>query len=235
MSLVSAIIVAGGKGLRMNLDIRKQYLKLGGLSILSHTLLAVDACPLVSKIYLVVPEEDRNLCKETILAPMQLRSPTYLVPGGEIRQKSVYNGLASIPEQDGLVLIHDGVRPFVAVEKMIQCIKVAETCGACILGIPVKDTLKRCDNLGNIEKTIDRNALWLAQTPQAFQFHLIKKAHDFAMSENFTGTDDASLLEFMGARVHIIPGSIFNIKITTPGDYSMAQALLSVNRSENIT
>jgi len=233
MSLVSAIIVAGGKGLRMNAAVRKQYLKLGNLPILSQTILAIDACPSVSKIYLAVPEEDRILCKETVLAPIQVRCPVQLVSGGKIRQESVYNGLLAISEQDGIVLIHDGVRPFVTVDQVMRCINGAQTCGACILGIPVKETLKRCDNRGNIEKTVDRTSLWLAQTPQAFNFQLIKKAHDLAASENFTGTDDASLVERMGERVAVIPGSIFNIKITTPADYSMAKALLNLHEYYN--
>ena len=148
MAFVSAIIVAGGSGDRMKTDIRKQYLKLGNLSILSRTILSIDACPAIANIYLVIPKEDHLFCKESILALIHIRSDIHLVPGGKIRQESVYNGLQAIPEQDGIVLIHDGVRPFITVDQINQCIKSAEIYGACILGVPVSDTLKSLDNFG---------------------------------------------------------------------------------------
>jgi len=226
MDFVSAIIVAGGSGTRMNADVRKQYLKLGNLPIISRTILAIDACPSVAHIYLVIPKNDCIFCKNSILSPLRLRSKIDIVPAGKIRQESVFNGLSAIDQQDGIVLIHDGVRPFITVDMVNQCIEGAKEYGACILGVPISDTLKFSDDFGMILKTVDRNFMWLAQTPQAFQFGLIKKAHDFAVSKDFVGTDDASLLEFIGERVKIIPGSISNIKITTPEDLSMAQALI---------
>lgn len=228
MAFVSAIIVAGGSGFRMKAGIRKQYLNLGKLPIISRTILSIDACLEIKNIYLVVPEEDFVFCKESIISVIRTEADIHLVSGGKIRQESVYNGLTAISDSSGIVLIHDGVRPFVTVDQIKSCIKGAEAYGACILGIPVSDTIKYTDNVGNIVQTHDRNLMWLAQTPQAFQIHLIRKAHEFATLKDFRGTDDASLLEFMGKPVKIIPGSIFNIKITNPEDLLMAQALIRV-------
>jgi 2-C-methyl-D-erythritol 4-phosphate cytidylyltransferase len=226
--MVSAIIVAGGMGIRMNSDIRKQYLNLGGMPILSRTILTIDHCTSIEKIYLVVPNQDLSFCENSILSPINCRSRVCLVSGGKTRQESVYNGLSAVTEKNGIILIHDGVRPFVTVSLIDRCIKEAEAHGACILGIPLKDTLKSCDRQGVIINTIARGQLWLAQTPQAFQFHLINKAHEHAVSKGIQSTDDASLLEVMGQSVKVINGSMHNIKITTPEDLLMAQALLSL-------
>ncbi|MCU0599031.1 MAG: 2-C-methyl-D-erythritol 4-phosphate cytidylyltransferase [Desulfobacterales bacterium] len=226
--MASAIVAAGGKGIRMSSDVRKQYLNIGGMPILSRTILAVDRCPAVEKIYLVVPGHDLEFCERFVLAPIHCRSQIRLVPGGRTRQESVYNGLSAADNKTGVVLIHDGVRPFVTKDLIGRCLQEAEIGGACILGIPLKDTLKSCDGQGNITGTIERGALWQAQTPQAFQFHLIYKAHEHALSNGIQATDDASLLESMGQPVKVITGSTHNIKITTPEDLVLARALLSL-------
>jgi 2-C-methyl-D-erythritol 4-phosphate cytidylyltransferase len=226
--MVSAIIVAGGMGVRMKSDIRKQYLNLGGLPILSRSMIAIDHYTSVVKIYLVVPEQDLDFCENNIVPLIHCRSDVCLVSGGRTRQESVYKGLSAVSEKNGIVLIHDGVRPFVTVEQIDRCVKEAQKNGACILGIPLKDTLKSCDPQGNITNTIARGSLWLAQTPQAFQFHLIYEAYKHAASKGIQATDDASLLEAMDRPVKVVNGSPHNIKITTPEDFLMAQALLSL-------
>lgn len=228
MTTVSAIIVAAGKGRRMNAAAPKQYLILGGLPILSHTMLAVDACPEVDDICLVVPESDIDYCRKAVLAPIYLRVPVKMIAGGPQRQESVYNGLSSLVSDNGIVLIHDGVRPFVGVDEIRRCIDAAKIHGACIPGLPVSDTLKAVDDGGDIIRTIDRGLLWHAQTPQAFQCRLIKDAHEKAKCEGVTGTDDAFLVERLGEKVHIVSGSIFNIKITTPEDLKMAEAIAGI-------
>jgi 2-C-methyl-D-erythritol 4-phosphate cytidylyltransferase len=225
MTTVSAIIVAAGKGRRMKAEAPKQYLMLDGLPILSRTLLAVDACPEVDDICLVVPESDMAYCRAAVLAPVRLRAPVKMVAGGAQRQESVYNGLRSLAHDDGIVLIHDGVRPFVRPDEIRCCIDAAKIHGACIPGLPVSDTLKAVGDGGDIIKTIDRDRLWRAQTPQTFQYRLIKDAHEKAKRNGVTGTDDASLLERIGETVRVVPGSIFNIKITTPEDLKMAEAI----------
>jgi len=230
-SSISAVIVAGGKGERMQSSIRKQYLVLGKLPVLSHTIAAFDSSPLIQAIFLVVPETDLDFCVSEVLAPINPRKRVCLVPGGKHRQASVYNGLCAINDTDGIVVIHDGVRPFISGRQIEAVVHCTEKDGACIIGIPAADTLKKIDEDGCIAHTVARQSIWLAQTPQAFQYHLIKKAHDLALSEGVIGTDDASLLERLGIRVRMIPGSPNNIKITTPEDLLMAQAIFHMSHA----
>ena len=229
---VSAIIVAGGKGLRMNEATRKQYLMLAGIPILSHTIAVFDACDSVGEIFLVIPEQDFDFCRRHILSLLSIRKNIRLVPGGDERQDSVYNGLIALDPKTEIALIHDGVRPFVRHEQIVACIRGAELSGACILGIPAFDTLKQVDNAGDIQNTIARDTVWLAQTPQTFRYDLILAAHESARIAGYSGTDDASLLERLGKKVKIIMGSRYNIKITTPEDLRLADAIISFLPSE---
>ena len=228
--MVSAIIVAAGQGLRMNEAVRKQYLHLAGRPVLGHTLLVFDRCDAIDAIYLVIPEDDFNFCGQTVVNPLKLQKKVNMVKGGAQRQESVYNGLIAVNEKDenGVVVIHDGVRPFVNTEQIEECVRGATNFGACIIGIPVFDTLKQVTRAGCIEKTIERDCMWLAQTPQAFQYTLIKKAHDHALREGYSGTDDASLVENYGKNVKIIKGSRNNIKITIKEDLLMAGVIMEL-------
>lgn len=222
---VSAIIVAGGKGLRMKETTRKQYLLLGDRPILTHTLAVFDTCDAVNEIFLVIPEPDFDFCRGHILS--FFKKEIRLVPGGKERQDSVYNGLSALDSDTDIVLIHDGVRPFVQQEQIRACIRCAELSGACILGIPAFDTLKQIADSGHIESTLSRDKIWLAQTPQAFRYDLILAAHESARAAGYAGTDEASLLERMGKKVKIISGSRYNIKITAPEDLKLAEAIIS--------
>ena len=222
--MVSAVIVAAGKGIRMNDTLRKQYLPLAGRPVLSHTLAVFDGCNLISKIFLVVPQKDFDYCRNNIL-PM-LKKEINLVAGGKERQESVYNGLIAVGKNNGIVIIHDGVRPFANKEMFESCVKGAKKHGACIIGVPVQDTLKKVNSSGHIIKTLERDTLWLAQTPQAFQYEIIRKAHENARLKGYAGTDDAFLVEQMGKHVKIIKGSKNNIKITTREDLRIAEGML---------
>jgi len=224
--MVYAIIVAAGKGLRMNRPTPKQYLDLGGVPLLSRTLLTFDGCVSIDKIILVVPAGDISFCVEKIINPSGIRKKITPVAGGQDRQDSVYNGLLAVNKKKSTVVIHDGVRPFVSPDQIEECSKQAVLNGACILGLPVSDTLKIVNSPGYIEKTLERDSIWLAQTPQAFNYALIKKAHDSARKNGFKGTDDASLVERLGEKVKIINGSINNIKITTPADLAIARSII---------
>ena len=224
--MISAIIVAAGKGIRMDDTVRKQYLLLAGRPILGHTLPAFDVCNLIDKIFLVVPEEDFEFCHKNILSPLNLQKKVGLVSGGTERQDSVYNGLLAIDNKGGIVVIHDGVRPFISPEQLAACINGAKEHGACILGIPAYDTVKSVSSSGYIDKTLERDTIWLAQTPQAFKYDLIIKAHENAKQEGFTGTDDAMLVERLGINVRVIRGNRYNIKITTREDLLLARAIL---------
>lgn len=224
--MVSAIIVAAGKGTRMQNRRPKQYLLLADLPILAHTLRVFHDCERIGQINLVVPQNDVEYCRRHILKRITPPRNINLIAGGDRRQVSVYNGLQQIDANSRIVVIHDGVRPFVQPDQLRACIDGAREFGACILGIPAHDTLKQVDQLGRIVGTVTRDTIWLAQTPQAFDRDLIKKAHDQARSDGYEGTDDASLVERLGKTVMILPGSRSNLKITDKEDLIIARALL---------
>ncbi len=225
--MIPAIIVAAGKGIRMNDKLRKQYILLAGRPILVYSVLAFDACDLIDCIILVVPKKDIDYCWKDIVVPLNLCKKINLVPGGEKRQDSVYNGLMAVDKDAAeIVVIHDGVRPFVSQDQVAACITGAKDYGACILAIHADDTLKQVDRSGFICNTLERDDILLAQTPQAFQYDLIIKAHENARREGFTGTDDASLVERLGENIKIIYGSKQNIKITNREDLVFATALI---------
>lgn len=226
-----ALIVAAGKGVRMKGKVRKQYRDLAGRPILAHTLEAFDGCRLIARILLVVPAGDVDYCREMIRSDPTLKKRVDLVSGGKDRQGSVYNGLMAIGEMGNAdsvetIVIHDGVRPFVTDQQIAACITGAKDGGACILGLPVHDTVKQVNTSGTIERTLERDAIWLAQTPQAFRYHLIMEAHIQAKHEGYSATDDASLVERLGEEIKIIPGDRYNIKITRREDVDMANAIL---------
>jgi 2-C-methyl-D-erythritol 4-phosphate cytidylyltransferase len=223
----TGVIVAGGSGLRMKGRVRKQYLQLGGMPILGKTLLVFDRCDAVDDMVLAVPFEDLDFCEQTVISPLLLKKPVRLTVGGAERQESVFNGLRTAEKLGAqIVAIHDGVRPLVTETVIIRCLHGAMETGACIPGIPAFDTVKSVDEQGRIRQTLPRDRLWLAQTPQSFRFDLILAAHEAARREGFRGTDDASLVERLGHPVMMIPGSRRNIKITTPEDLLLAEALL---------
>jgi len=205
---------------------RKQYLQVAGRPVLVHTLLRFDVCPLIDHICLVVPDDDLDFCRHRLLAGGPIKKTVQFVAGGRYRQQSVYNGLKSLDHKNGLVAIHDGVRPLVDPLLITACIRAAETSGACAPGIPAYDTIKRVSGEGTIEGTVERKGLWLIQTPQVFRYAVITEAHDRALRDGYVGTDDASLVERLGFPVTLISGSKSNIKVTTAEDLAMAAALL---------
>ncbi|MFY9706395.1 MAG: 2-C-methyl-D-erythritol 4-phosphate cytidylyltransferase [Desulfobacterales bacterium] len=224
--MVSAVIVAAGRGVRMQSDTRKQYLKVAGRPVLVHTLLKFDVCPLIDQICLVVPDDDIDFCRRRLLSGGPIKKPVKFVAGGRHRQQSVYNGLKSLDHKNGLVAIHDGVRPLIDPLLITACIRAAENSGACAPGIPAYDTIKRVSGEGTIAGTVERKGLWLIQTPQVFRYAIIIEAHARALRDDYVGTDDATLVERLGFPVTIISGSKSNIKVTTAEDLAMAAALL---------
>ena len=210
----------------------KQYLTLAGLPILTRTLLVFEGCALINQIIVVITPDHVDYCKKNIILSANLTKKYCLVPGGKRRQDSVYNGLKRVDPNCSIVVIHDGVRPFVQDNQLNACISGAQKNGACILGVPAYDTLKQADDSGSTIKTLPRDNVWLAQTPQAFRYDLIKRAHEKAQSEGYTGTDDASLVERLGEDVTIIEGSRSNLKITNKEDLNIAECLLDASLSE---
>ena len=226
--MVSAIIVAAGEGVRMKGKMRKQYLNLLGRPVLAYSIMAFDSCSLVKDIFIVVPKEDIEYCQNKILSSLDFKKCIKLVHGGAKRQESVYNGLQAINKKNTeTVVIHDGVRPFINREDLKECILGSKKYGACILATAAIDTLKRVGKSDIVTTTLPRENIWLAQTPQTFQYDLILEAHETARRDGYVGTDDASLVERLGGNVKIINGSRFNIKITKKEDLDIAEAMLN--------
>lgn len=231
-----AVIVSAGKGLRFmeGKSIRpdhgkKQFTFLGGKPILAHTLEKFETCPLVRSIYLVVGQEDMDYCLKEIIEKNKFQKVSKIIPGGKRRQESVKNGIDALPKDTDIVAIHDGVRPFVTKAMLEDSIHSAGRYGAVILAMPVKETIKISNSDGTVLKTLDRESLWQIQTPQTFQVNVIREAYYRATEDGFIGTDDASLVERLGVKVHILPGSYTNIKITTPEDLLLANLFLEMN------
>ena len=229
--MIAALIVAAGQGTRMQTKRPKQFLKLAGLPILSHTLKAFDRCPAVTHIYVTLPKSDISHCQKEVIDAGGFETPLTLVAGGKRRQDSVFNGLEAIADTEGIVLIHDGVRPLVSAALIESSIASAQRYGACVPGLPVIETLKQVNTDHNIHCTVPRNGLYTAQTPQAFHLSLIKKAHIEARQQGWQATDDASLVERLGEKVHLIAGDRKNLKITTPEDLAWANAYFDAHGS----
>lgn len=224
-----AVVPAAGMGKRMGASINKQYLRLGGKPIVAHTLQILQNSPLINGIMLVIPEDEIPYCRREVVEQHQLSKVLAIVPGGAERQHSVFNGLTALRDyagDDDIVLIHDGVRPFITESILQQSITLASTGYGALVAVQTKDTIKVVLD-GTVATTPDRATLWQAQTPQSFRFQQILRAHVKAAQEQFLGTDDCSLLERSGESVKIIVGSYRNIKITTPEDLLLAEAFLN--------
>ncbi len=228
MERVCAIIASAGSGRRMGSAEKKQYILLRGRPIISYTLDVFEASPRVDGVVLVVPPGEVEICRG-IVETFGFKKVEAIVEGGKERQDSVRKGLEMV-EGYGLVLIHDGVRPFVELRMIEEVIEAASKWGAAITGIPVRDTVKRVTQEGMVEETIDREGLWLVQTPQAFKRDLIEEAHRRALEEGVYCTDDGALVERLGMPVVVVAGSWRNIKITTKDDLGLAEAILTSYR-----
>jgi len=222
----AAIIPAGGSGKRMQGSLSKQYLLLNGIPILVHTLKVFQNSPMVHDIFLVVPSGDIEFVKQSIVHKYGISKVSRVLPGGQERQDSVKNGLDAVGDDYDIVIIHDGVRPFISEELVDLAILEATRDGAVTAGIPVKDTVKTVDQEGWIVETLSRDRLWLTQTPQAFKREVIKKAHMLASHDHYYGTDDAMLVERAGIHVKMISGSYDNIKVTTKEDLLLAEGII---------
>lgn len=215
-----AVIVAGGKGLRMGSERPKQFLCIGGKPILMHTLEAFYRYDATIHLVLVLPHSHQPLWAE-LCEEHHFTLPYKLVDGGETRFHSVKNGLSAIPNQ-GVVAIHDGVRPFLHSNMLDRCFQAVKIQRAVIPVINVVDTVRQQTPDGS--QTVDRNAYKLVQTPQLFKTSLLKQAYEQPYTTAFT--DDASVVEAMGEKVALVEGSRENIKITTPFDMKVAEALI---------
>lgn len=210
----------------------KAFLTLQGKPLLAWTLLLFESFPEIQEIIVVIPRGQEEECRKKILLAYNI-SKARIVSGGAERQNSLWNGFLDIHEPCNLVVIHDGARPFLERETFKKALDAAEQDGAAVVAVPVKDTIKIGDDKGMVLKTLDRNILWAAQTPQVYRYHLIKQALDEAKKDNFYSTDDSSLIERMGRAVRLIPGSYENIKITTPDDLLFGEVILRRRLKKN--
>lgn len=225
------ILLAAGQGKRMQLKKNKIWLEIGGKPLFMHSLALFLADERCKQIILICREEEQSELRSVLKRDMKTYSDRItLVSGGAERQWSVGCGLDHCSGERP-ILIHDGARPFldkVVVERILICLTQSD---AVICGVPAKDTIKRVKQSVVVE-TPDRSELWQVQTPQGFQPNVIKLAHKIAKKEKYLGTDDASLVEYIGKRVEMVEGSYHNIKLTTPDDIVIAKAILKARRGD---
>ena len=221
------IVPAAGQGKRMNVDVNKQFLILQGMPIIVHTLRALEKSPVVDEIIPVIAEGEEEFYHREIFPVHKFEKISRLVIGGRERQESVFNGFQQIAGNCEIVLVHDGARPLISLELIVEAVAGAKENGAAIIAVPVKDTVKEVDSTGMVKRTLERKTLWQAQTPQAFRYAVLDEALQCARRTDFLGTDDASLVENIKGTVKIVPGSYENIKITTFEDLVIAEAILA--------
>ena len=228
------IIVAGGKGLRMGADIPKQFLPIGGNPVLMRTLERFREYATDLQIILVLPKAQQDYWRE-LCQQYNFDVEYTLANGGETRFHSVQNGLALVPDDaEGVVGVHDGVRPFPSVEVIRNCYETARTAKAVIPVIPIVETVRHLVSESNVQRsiTVPRGDYRLVQTPQTFDIQLLKAANRQPYNDGFT--DDASVVEAYGFDITLVEGNRENIKITTPFDMTIAEALLNNNNSVSV-
>lgn len=229
---ICGIVLAAGQGKRMNTAVAKQYLLLRGKPVLYYSLAAFEKSD-VDEIILVTGAGEETFCQREVVEKYQFKKVKAIVPGGKERYHSVANGLQACRECD-LVLIHDGARPFLDQDIIRRCIQGAEAYGACVAGMPVKDTIKIASEDGFVAGTPNRSYVWMVQTPQTFRYPLIAPAYEKLLQEEknlkakgVNITDDAMVAEyFTGQKIRLVEGSYRNIKITTPEDLQVAENYL---------
>ena len=219
-----AIILSAGKGTRMGGKKGKAFLAFLGKPLLAWPLSIFESFPGIHEIIVVAPPGQEYDYRK-FLVTYNISKAT-IATGGAERQDSLWNGFSEIQEPCNLVMIHDGARPLVDRETLEKVLDAAEQNGASIVAVPVKDTIKTCDEQGMVLRTLDRNTLWAAQTPQAYKYPILKKALEKAKKTNLYSTDDSSLVERIGKPVRIVPGSYENIKVTTPDDVIFGETIL---------
>jgi 2-C-methyl-D-erythritol 4-phosphate cytidylyltransferase len=229
-SRVAALIPAAGSGQRMGGPVPKPYQLLGGREIVARTLDVFESCKAIDDIWLVVSADQVDYCQRQIVERYGFQKVRGLVPGGVARQDSVWCGLQRVSPAVELVVVHDGVRPFVTASLLHDTLQQARQHGAAITAVPLKDTLKRVSPAGRVETTVPREHLWRTQTPQAFRRTLLLEAFAHAWQQGLQMTDESGLVEALGYPVHVVTGVEQNVKITTPDDLSLGERFLHADR-----
>ena len=230
-----AVVLAAGSGSRMKSDVKKQYLDIGGKPLIYYSLKAFEESP-VDDIVLVVSRGDIDFVRSEIVEKFGFDKVKAIVEGGLYRYHSVRLGLMAADDDYDYAFIHDGARPFLTKEIILRALDGARDYGACVVGMPVKDTIKICDEDGFAVSTPNRDRTWMIQTPQTFSFKLIKELYmrldreeEELIAKGVNITDDAMVVEyFTDRKVKLVEGSYNNIKITTPEDIPAAEAILGI-------
>jgi len=221
--MISVVIPASGAGSRFGASVPKQFLDLKGKQILQRTIQAFEQMEIVGTIVVAVPLGYAQTVKDYGFSKVK-----HIVEGGESRAASVFSALRALPATTEIVLVHDGVRPFVTEDIVIAVVDAARNYGAAVACCPVTDTIKKVDSARQITETPNRSDLWQAQTPQGFTYEMITKAYEWAVKEGLLShvTDDSALVERLGKPVFVVESNRKNIKITTAEDMVIAAAFL---------
>ncbi|WP_302793430.1 2-C-methyl-D-erythritol 4-phosphate cytidylyltransferase [Eubacterium ventriosum] len=233
MNKITAIVLAAGSGSRMKSKTKKQFMEIKGKPVIWYSLFEFEKSR-VDEIILVTGKEDIDYCKKEIVEKYNLKKIKNVVAGGSERYESVYNGLKEVT--GNIVLIHDGARPLINNEIIERSIEGTIKIDACVVGVPVKDTIKRANKEGYIIDTPNRSELWITQTPQSFKTDLVKMAYKKMKEELEKGnttlniTDDAMVVEeFTTNQVRFVQGDYKNIKVTTPEDIDIAELFIELD------
>ncbi|MBQ7479706.1 MAG: 2-C-methyl-D-erythritol 4-phosphate cytidylyltransferase [Selenomonadaceae bacterium] len=227
--MVTAVFPAAGQGRRMNVGINKVFLDLVGKPILVHTLQRFSRSKYINHLVVVVAAEEISFIRKLLKAVPGLK-PYQVVAGGSERQYSIANGLAVVPKESEIVLVHDAARPLTSVETIDRVVEGAREIGGAIAAVPEKNTVKIVAEDGIVKETPPRKTLWEVQTPQGFRKDILLEAYRKAEEDGFLGTDDSSLVERLGVPVKVVESDYRNIKVTTPEDMLIAEAFLQKDR-----
>jgi 2-C-methyl-D-erythritol 4-phosphate cytidylyltransferase len=208
----------------------KQFLPIGGLPLIVHSLRVLQTSPAIDAIILAVPRADIAYCQSDIVMAYGFGKIVKVVAGGVERQDSVRLALAAVGSETEIVLVHDAVRPFLTLQMVTEVVEAARATGAAIVALPMRDTVKQVGANHTIERTVDRAHLWLAQTPQAFRREWLQEAHEKAHLEGVHATDDAYLIEWSGRPVSVVEGNGENIKVTKPEDMIIGEAIWAARK-----
>ncbi|KPU42657.1 2-C-methyl-D-erythritol 4-phosphate cytidylyltransferase 1 [Oxobacter pfennigii] len=227
---IGAVVVAAGKGKRMGAEVNKLFLEINNKPVLAYTLEAFESSQYVDSIIIAANENEMDYIKKDIIDRYKInkiKKSISLVAGGEIRQQSIIKGLSELKGACDIIVTHDGARPLVTSQIIDLSVEEAEKYGAAACAVPLKDTIKVVDEEGFVLSTPERATLYAIQTPQTFKFDILFSAHREAVKNEFIGTDDTVLVERLGFKIKLFSGSYENIKVTTPEDIYIAEAILN--------
>ena len=223
---ISAIIPAAGKGKRMGGSVSKQFLSIDDKPVLIHTLERINSLKIIDEIILVLPEDKVEWGEKKVKRKYGINKLSKVIKGGKERQDSVYDGLKEVDKNSDVVVVHDGVRPFFYSKIIKEAIPFLKIFDGVIEALPINDTVKKVSERGIVLKTLEREKLYRAQTPQIFNYSILRKAFNRASDKKYYATDESGLVESIGGKIKILTGSRYNIKITNPDDLFLAEVII---------